>query len=232
MSLEPLESAHPQAVPLASQLADEANHRIANHLAMLAALMRLQAKSVDQRHSAMSGKDVQRLLEEFAGRLDTVGEVHRLLAHRSSGAPVDVASYLETIAQGLVSSLTANGQTSVYCLFPLRLVLPAEQAVTLGLLVGELVTNAIKYAHPAGVAGAVTIEASTNDDDTVAVEVCDDGVGLPDDIDPLQSQSLGFRTIRLLAKQLGASISFNNHGLGLSCVVHIPYAGRALKAVC
>jgi len=36
----------------------------------------------------------------------------------------------------------------------------------------------------------------------------------------------------LLAKQLGASISFNNHGLGLSCVVHIPYAGRALKAVC
>jgi hypothetical protein len=43
---------------------------------------------------------------------------------------------------------------------------------------------------------------------------------------------LGFRTIRLLAEHLGASISFNNHGLGLSCVVHIPCAGRALKAVC
>jgi len=231
MSLEPLQTAQPQAVPLASQLADEANHRIANHLAMLAALMRLQARGVDQTDIALSGKDVQRLLEEFAGRLDTVGEIHRLLAHRPSGAPVDVANYLETIAQGLVSSLTANDHMSVYCLFPLRLVLPAEQAVALGLLVGELVTNAIKYAHPAGVAGAITIEASTHDDDTVAIEVCDDGVGLPDDIDPLQSQSLGFRTIRLLAKQLGASISFNNHGLGLSCVVHIPYAGRALKAV-
>ena len=105
MSLEPLQSAQPQAVPLASQLADEANHRIANHLAMLAALMRLQAKGVDQTHIALSGKDVQRLLQEFAGRLDTVGEIHRLLAHRSSAAPVDVANYLETIAQGLVSSL-------------------------------------------------------------------------------------------------------------------------------
>jgi two-component sensor histidine kinase len=199
---------------------------------MLAALMRLQAKGVDQAHIALSGKDVQRLLEEFAGRLDTVGEIHQLLAHRPSGAPVDVANYLETIAQGLVSSLTANEHTSIYCLFPPRLVLPAEQAVALGLLVGELVTNAIKYAHPAGVAGAITIEASTHDDEAVAIEVCDDGVGLPDDIDPLLSQSLGFRTIRLLAKQLGASISFNNHGLGLSCVVHIPYAGRALKAVC
>ena len=59
MSLEPLQSAQPQAVPLASQLADEANHRIANHLAMLAALMRLQAKGVDQAHIALSGKDVQ-----------------------------------------------------------------------------------------------------------------------------------------------------------------------------
>src|SRR5271166_2324177 len=149
----------------------------------------------------------------------------------SSGAPVDVANYLEMIAQGLVSSLTANDHTSIYWLFPLRLVLPAEQAAALGLLVGELVTNAIKYAHPAGVAGAITIEASRYDDDAVAIEVCDDGVGLPDDIDPLQSQSLGFHTIRLLAKQLGASISFENHALGLSCAVRIPYAGRALKAV-
>jgi two-component sensor histidine kinase len=130
-----------------------------------------------------------------------------------------------------VSSLTANERTSIRCLFPVRFVLPAEQAVALGLLVGELVTNAVKYSHPAGVAGAITIEASIHGDNTISIEVSDDGVGLPDDIDPLQSQSLGFRTIRMLAGQLGATISFDNHGLGLSCVVHIPYAGRALKAV-
>ena len=147
-----------------------------------------------------------------------------------SGAPVDIANYLETIAQGLVSSLTANDQTSIYCLFPPRLVLPAEQAVVLGLLVGELVTNAVKYAHPAEVASAITIEASTHNDDAVAIEICDDGVGLPDDIDPLQSQSVGFSTIRMLAKQLGASISFENHGLGLSCVVHIPYADTCAQS--
>jgi len=198
---------------------------------MLAALMRLQAKGVGRAQIAFSAKDVQRVLEEFAGRLETVAEVHRLLAHRSSGAPVDVADYLERIAQGLVSSLTANGRMSIQCLFPVRFVLPAEQAVALGLLVGELVTNAVKYSHPAGVAGAITIEASTLNDETIAIQVCDDGVGLPDDIDPLQSQSLGFRTIRLLAKRLGASISFENHALGLSCAVRIPYAGRALKAV-
>jgi len=231
MSLDEFECAQAQAVPLGTHLADEASHRIANHLAMLAALMRLQAKSVGRTQIALSAKDVQWLLEEFAGRLETVAEVHRLLAHPSGGAPVDIADYLKTVAQGLVSSLTADGRTSIRCLFPVRFTLPAEQAVALGLLVGELVTNAVKYAHPAGVAGAITIEVSKYDDDTIVIEVGDDGVGLPEDIDPLETQSFGFRTVRLLATRLGASISFDNHGLGLSCAVHIPYPGRALKAV-
>ncbi len=228
MSLEPLPSA--RAPALASQLADEAN-RIANHLAMLAALGRLQAKGVGRTPMALSGNDLQRLLEDFAGRLETVAEIHRLLAHRPGRAPADVADYLERIARGLVLSLAANGQTTIHCQFPMRLVLPSEQAVTLGLLVSELITNALKYAHPTGIAGAIAIEASRNDDGTIAIEVGDDGVGLPSDIDPLQSESMGFRTIRLLARQLGASVSFDNHGLGLSCVVHVPYAGRALKSV-
>ena len=227
----PLLCVQAETTPLASHLANEASHRIANHLAMLAALMRLQANDVARSHIAMSAKDVQRLMEEFAGRLETVAEVHRLLAYQSGGAPLDIADYLKTVAQGLVSSLTADGRTSIQCLFPVRLTLPAEQAAALGLLVGELVTNAVKYAHPAGVAGVITIAASKYDDDTIVIEVGDDGVGLPDDIDPLESQSFGLRTVRLLAMRLGASISFHNHGLGLSCAVHIPYPGRALKAV-
>lgn len=74
MSLEPLQSAPPQAIPLGSHLADEANHRIANHLAMLSALMRLQAKDVGRAQIALSANNVQGLLEEFAGRLDTVAK--------------------------------------------------------------------------------------------------------------------------------------------------------------
>jgi two-component sensor histidine kinase len=231
MSLQPLQAAEAQATAPVSHLADEANHRIANHLAMLAALGRLQAKGVGRTPVALSGKDVQRLLEDFAGRLETVSEIHRLLAHRPGGAPVDMAGYLDKIAQGLVSSLAENSQTSVHCVFPDGFVLPAEQAVALGLLVGELVTNALKYSHPAGVAGAIAIEASRYDDDTIAIEVADDGVGLPEGIDPHESESLGFRTIRLLANRLGASISFDSQELGLSCILHIPYAGGALKPV-
>jgi hypothetical protein len=77
----------------------------------------------------------------------------------------------------------------------------------------------------------MNIQESKRDDATIAIEVSDDGVDLPDDIDPLQSQSISFRTIRTLAKQIGASISFDNYGLELSYCLELPYTLRALKAV-
>jgi two-component sensor histidine kinase len=225
--LDPLQTTHLQS----THFADEANQRIADHLAMLAALLRVRAKSFGQMHKPMSGEDVQFVLEEFAGRLETVGKLHRLLASMANGQPIDIAEYLAEIAQGLVSSLTVKGQITLDCEFPVTCVLPVEQAAALGLLISELITNAVKYAHPAGVAGAIKLETSKRDDATIAIEVSDDGVGLPDDIDPLQSQSIGFRTTRMLTKQIGASISFDNYGLGLSCRLELPYTSRALKAV-
>ena len=227
MLLDPLQTTHLQS----THFADEANHRIADHLAMLAALLRVRAKSFGQMHKPMSGEDVQFVLEEFAGRLETVGKLHRLLASMANGQPIDIAEYLAEIAEELVSSLTVKGQITLDCEFPVTCVLPVEQAAALGLLISELITNAVKYAHPAGVAGAIKLETSKRDDATIAIEVSDDGVGLPDDIDPLQSQSIGFRTTRMLTKQIGASISFDNYGLGLSCRLELPYTSRALKAV-
>jgi two-component sensor histidine kinase len=227
LSLYPLQTTHLQS----THVVDEANRRIADHLAMLAALLRVQAKSFGQMHKPMSGEDVQFVLEEFAGRLETVGKLNRGLASMANGPPIDIAEYLADIAQGLVSSLTMRGQFALDCEFPVTCVLPVGQAATLGLLIGKLITNAVKYAHPAGVAGAIKLETSRRDDATIAIEVSDDGVGLPDDIDPLQSQTKCFRTIRTLAKQIGASISFDNYGLGLSCRLELPYSLRALKAV-
>jgi PAS domain S-box-containing protein len=219
-----LSLAHLQTMHLQStHFVDEANRQIAKHLAMLAALSRVRAKSFGQMHKRMSGEDVQFVLEEFAGRLEIVSKLHRRLASTANGPPIDIAEYLAEIAQGLVSSLTVEGQMTLDCEFPVTCVLPVEQAATLGLLIGKLITNAVKYAHPTGVAGAIKLGTSKRNDATIAIEVSDDGVGLPDDTDPLQSQSISFRTIRMLAKQIGASISFDNYGLGLSCRLELPY---------
>jgi two-component sensor histidine kinase len=149
--------------------------------------------------------------------------------HRASREPpaeatdIDAASYLETIAEGLISGLSMTEKIRFQADFPSRFVLPLDKAIPLGLIVGELVTNSVKYAHPTGIAGAIRIESARRNG-AIVIEVSDDGIGLPEDLDPLATDTAGLAMVRALARQLGASISFDNHGIGLSCTLRMPYA--------
>jgi two-component sensor histidine kinase len=94
--------------------------------------------------------------------------------------------------------------------------------LSIGFIVVELVTNAVKYAHPTGVAGEIKVACAQDPDGTITVAVSDDGVGLPEGMDPMKADSLGLRIVRSLAAQLGARVSFAHDALGLSCVLQIP----------
>jgi two-component sensor histidine kinase len=165
-----------------------------------------------------------------ADTLDSAESVAETADHTSSGEPaaaIDVVSYLETIAEGILSNLPMAGKILLQTDFRSRVALPLVKAVPLGLIVGELVTNSIKYAHPTGITGVVRIESSRRNG-AIVIEVSDDGVGLPEGFDPLATNDAGLAMIRGLAAQLGASISFDNHGLGLTCALRMPYAEVAL----
>ena len=209
----------------------EADHRIANHLAILSSLLHLQAQQVSKKNVAMTGEEVGAVLNEFGARLDTLAKVHRLLATRPEGAPIDVAEYLKDVARNVVSTLSGLGETALNFRLAGPCLVAADKAVALGLLIGELVTNATKYAHPAGVKGSLQISSSRRDDATIAFEVTDDGVGLPDGLDPLTSSSLGFRIVRALAEKVEGKLSFENYGLGLNCVLTIPHHAATLRLV-
>jgi two-component sensor histidine kinase len=143
------------------------------------------------------------------------------------GAAIDVVNYLRGIAEVIISSLSMIGKTLLQADCASRFVLPLDKAIPLGLLVGELVTNSIKYAHPAGIIGVVKIESSRHTG-AIVIEVSDDGVGFPEGLDPLAIDNAGLAMIRALAAHLGASISFNNHGLGLACILRMPYREAAV----
>jgi two-component sensor histidine kinase len=84
------------------------------------------------------------------------------------------------------------------------------------------VTNAIKYAHPAGVAGQIRLACRRRSNGHLTIEISDDGVGLPEGLDPMQQGHLGFRLVRSLAKQLGAAIEFRSDSLGLFFLLDVP----------
>jgi two-component sensor histidine kinase len=156
-----------------------------------------------------------------------VTETIRRASNEEPAAAIDVVSYLETIAEGIISGMAMAGKILLRADSPSRFVLPLDKAISLGLIVGELVTNSIKYAHPTGVAGVIKIESSRHNG-AICIEVSDDGVGLPEGLDPLATREAGLAMIRELAAQLRASVSFHNHGLGLSCTLRMPYAEVAL----
>jgi two-component sensor histidine kinase len=199
----------------------ESNHRIANNLTLVASMVRLHARTVLRDDSDMPVVQVRSLLEEIGGRIDQIAHLHGLLAKADPGAPVDLCAYLREIAKTVVSSLTIGGNAHLTDASARECRVVPERALTIGLITGELVTNAVKYSHPAGINGEISV-GCRSEAGTIVVEVSDDGVGLPEGFDPMRNGGLGMRLVRSLADQLKARLVFDNTGIGLSVQVHMP----------
>jgi len=153
-----------------------------------------------------------RLLEEVAARIEIVGDVHRIFAQPSTGS-LGIGTHLLTVANKILAAHWADSTLFEHDLDP-ACSLRSELAVPVSMIVGELITNALKYAHPSGVDGWIRLECHAIHDG-VQIRVSDDGVGLPVGFDPASAASLGFRLIQVLASQIGAQVRFEQPGIGL-----------------
>jgi two-component sensor histidine kinase len=199
-----------------------ADRRIANNLSIVAGLVREQALSLDGRAGTIGRDEVQTILAELGGRVDAVARLHRLLAEHHKEPALGLGEYLQDISTAIVAALSDDHDIRLRFACDPHCFVPPERALSLGFIVVELVTNAVKYAHPTGVAGEIVVGCEQAADGTITMEVSDDGVGLPEGMDPMTADSLGLRIIRSLAAQLGARVQFEHSPLGLSCVLQMP----------
>lgn len=206
----------------ADDLHKEANHRIANNLAVIAGLVRLHAANVSASSENMRRRDVEAMLDEISTRIDTVGRLHRLLSDLTPGALVDVGEHLRHTCEAIVESLARSNRVVLSCRRDTACMLAPDHAGPVALIVSELVTNAIKHAHPTGVPGKILVRCGQGLGGSVYVDVEDDGVGLPEDFDPWSGGGLGFRVIRGLAQQLDARLIFDAEGIGLKVKLIVP----------
>lgn len=223
----PIQLVHPTisepiAASSASDRATEANHRIANSLTLIAGLARLQASGIGADAGAMSGSEVRLMLEGFGGRVDTVGRLHHLLSRADEGAAIDLAGYLRDISEAVVSALSFAGRTELRFALAAGCIVPSPSARSIGLIVAELLTNSVKYAHPTRIAGKIRVGCRRNPDGLIVIEVTDDGVGLPEGFDPKVDGHLGLQLVRSFANQLAASYRFASSALGLSFTLQMP----------
>ena len=195
----------------------EAQHRIANNLALIAGYTRLQATRLQKAGQPLSAREACIALEEVAARIETVGELHRLLSDAPGKGEdgVDLGRFLAKLCNSLMETVSFAGDTTISHRDTGGCMVRPDQATPVALIVSELVTNALKYAHPSGVAGRILVSCRSTGDGLV-VEVIDDGVGLSEGFDPSRDGGLGFRVVRGLARQLGGDLVYESAGVGLT----------------
>jgi two-component sensor histidine kinase len=186
----------------------EVNHRVGNSLQIIASLLHLQASSASQ-------DDVKAALTNAMGRVAAVAQVHRRLYTSHDLKSVLLNQYLDALLEDLRRSAEGNRMS--------RLTLQAEtieidpdRAVAIGIIVNELVMNAVKYAYPDG-AGPIHVDLGTQGEDIV-LSIADDGVGLNGKSDP-RSTGMGQRIVSAMATKLEASVERDPDHAGTRIVV-------------
>jgi two-component sensor histidine kinase len=184
----------------AEVLLAEVNHRVANSLALVAALIRLQA--TNSRDEA-----VREALTETQARITAIAGMHRSLYTSDDVRQVEMDKYLGTLVQEVQRSVNVESHGPSILLQAEPMSLASDRAVSLGMIVTELLTNAIKYAYPQGVEGEVRVILKREGGEHALLAVEDDGVGLDEDMSP-KGTGLGSRIIRSMATTLGTAIRY------------------------
>jgi two-component system, sensor histidine kinase PdtaS len=193
-------------------LLHELTHRFRNDLANLTSLLRLQADASDDSH-------VRDALRSVSNRVLAMGRVNQRLSNVSKTSNIELCPFVVELCNDLRSTLIGPRpiRVSVGCG---ELRIPVSQAVTVGLIVNELLTNAVKYAFPNDRVGTIDVRVSRCAGKDVSVIVADDGVGV--NTEARTGTGLGQRLIDAMARQLGGTFRAEIRKDGRTCILEFP----------
>ena len=176
-------------------LLKEVHHRVKNNMQVITSLLRLESSRIDHAQT-------RTVLKSMQNRIHSMALLHETLCRSSNLASVDLGAYLRQLAGQLIRTIpVSRGQVELH-LDLAHLALEMDQAIPCGLIVNELVSNALKHAFPEGQAGAVWIDLHEADDGSYRLRVRDNGVGLPPGLDVEKARSLGLQLVSDLVRQL------------------------------
>ena len=199
-------------------LLQEVHHRVKNNLQVIRSLLSLQANQI---HEPV----VLELLEVTRNRVGAMALLHENLYHSENLAQLDLGEYVESLcAQLFRASGPVHGRVRLERhVESEKISLGLDQAVPFGLLLNELVTNALKHAFPGERSGCIRLTVARATAETVRLTVTDDGVGLPAALAPSQTKSLGLQLVYMLSQQLHGTVTFER-GLGTTVQILFPNA--------
>ncbi|MEI6676173.1 MAG: PAS domain S-box protein [Verrucomicrobiota bacterium] len=189
-----------------TSLIKEIHHRVKNNLAIMVSLINMQVRRIKH-------PDALAALADTKSRLYSMASLHDMLYRSGRMDRVEANGYLELLCNHLLQTygLSAQG-IQIKHRSSAALTLIIDQAVPCGLIINELVSNAMKHAFPNARHGRLKIELLATAD-CVILRVADNGIGLPDSLKIDQVTSVGLTLVNTLARQLGGTLQIKNkHG--------------------
>jgi PAS domain S-box-containing protein len=176
-------------------LLQEIHHRVKNNLQVISSLINMQVRGLQDESSRAALRDCQ-------SRVVTMAQIHEMLYQSADYARVPFAKYVQDLtARVLSASDIAHGTVALH--FELEdLSLPVEQAIPCGLILNELVANALKHAFPNAAQGTIHVELRLAPDHSVLLSVSDNGIGISPALDLEHLSSLGVQLVMTLVEQL------------------------------
>lgn len=188
-----------------SVLLREIHHRVKNNLAVVGSLLSLQSRHAKDEHH-------REMFVDSRDRIRSIALAHEKLYQSESMARISSRDYLQSLVSHLFASVGQLGSHIHLRQEIAEVELDLETAVTLGLVVNELVTNCLKHAFPDGRTGYVTVALEHLGESFLELRVADDGIGLPESINLEGSPSLGLNLLSIFSRQIKGHLEVHRNG--------------------
>ena len=186
-------------------LLKEIHHRVKNNLQIVSSLLYMQAAKTEHPGAVLA-------LKESRARIKSMALIHERLYQSPNLASVDMGGYTRNLVFDL-QHFYRTEESSVRLAVKIDDVsLGITEAIPCGLIINELVSNALKHAFPKGREGEITIQLQKRDANRIVLTVSDSGIGFPENIDPRNSPSLGLTLVNSLVEQLDGTIELDRRG--------------------
>lgn len=185
-------------------LLKEVHHRVKNNLQVISSMLNLQARHVkDQKALEM--------FRESQDRVRSVALIHEKLYQTKELSRIDFTEYVRNLGANLVRTYGVNPDSIRLQIHADGVLLSVDTAISCGLIINELVSNSLKYAFPAGKDGEIHIKLRSDKDNQFSLIVGDNGIGLPEDLDFRNTESLGLQLVTTLTDQIGGTVELDRN---------------------
>lgn len=198
-------------------LLKEIHHRVKNNLMVVSNLLDLQSEHIaDDR--------MRSFFQESQDRIRSMALIHEKLYQKRDYRCIDFGDYLDTLSHYLLHCYEKEPGLISLSVEADTVAIAIDEAIPFGLIVNELLSNALKYAFPPGRKGTITIRCSARDDGRISLTIADDGDGLPPGLDFKNTETLGLQLVTLLVRQLRGRIEMESNGGASFAITFSPTA--------